>query len=670
VIDDESGIELHRPIGCEYVNAFNPTLMAVLKCNHDVQFVLCSETKNTAAYVCKYCIKHQNQVENYAALSVAAFAKAAIKAGSLPSNATELRRGKRILGSMLYAVTNGQEVAAPMAALYVLRGSPFWMSHDPVRVDLGIMLCQQGEYKEISVLKAAASKRKMTSAFISRRNELEKYWCRDQSYEAVTFIDFCEQDTGRMSASSKRTSQDQEDAGIIADTLVASKRKVIVICGNEIPDISDHISSTKSAFYYSAILTLFKPHRELTLLQPSRTPLESYRAFIDSGDSSVIRRLHQFEARLRDYYKADRLGQSTGLETAESQLLRTRSPPTTAWTRPETQMPDDCGGDYDIPDSADDPSLAPPIALTAEKLAEKVRTVVDGVPNLRRAVDATVSMYPVVDRFELGANFDYSNYNALVAKPIVDDSDEDSSGTDAFIGAFPDAPTRLDRFQECFRPVSWHEPAASPQWSRAVLPAFPSIAVTSEAFHMNFWQHAMFEVAARHLLYAYSTDVADVLCEPMYPASYRAKPYEIRPQMIAYLGGEAGTGKSTVVHGLLAFSKMWGREGSVETLAFTGVAAINVKGRTMHSARNLKLNGAQNNPTPTVEMKSRFTRVVLVIIDEISMTDQALLGGTDLASRSLAGNTNKIMGGRHIMLIGDWLQLPSVAGSPCTCAWS
>jgi ATP-dependent DNA helicase PIF1 len=115
---------------------------------------------------------------------------------------------------------------------------------------------------------------------------------------------------------------------------------------------------------------------------------------------------------------------------------------------------------------------------------------------------------------------------------------------------------------------------------------------------------------------------------------------------------------------------MWGREGSVETLAFTGVAAINVKGRTIHSARNLKLNGAQNNPTPTVEMKSRFTRVVLVIIDEISMTDQALLGGTDLASRSLAGNTNKIMGGRHIMLIGDWLQLPSVAGSPCTCAWS
>lgn len=57
-IEDDSSIRLHRPVGCEYVNAFNPTLMSVLKCNHDVQFVLCSETKNTAAYVCKYCIKH------------------------------------------------------------------------------------------------------------------------------------------------------------------------------------------------------------------------------------------------------------------------------------------------------------------------------------------------------------------------------------------------------------------------------------------------------------------------------------------------------------------------------------------------------------------------------------------------------------------------------------
>lgn len=46
-----------------------------------------------------------------------------------------------------------------------------------------------------------------------------------------------------------------------------------------------------------------------------------------------------------------------------------------------------------------------------------------------------------------------------------------------------------------------------------------------------------------------------------------------------FLGGEAGTGKSTVVDALLTMVKQWGREGSVKTMAFTGAAAINIHGK-------------------------------------------------------------------------------------------
>ncbi|OWY96602.1 hypothetical protein PHMEG_00033095 [Phytophthora megakarya] len=141
--------------------------------------------------------------------------------------------------------------------------------------------------------------------------------------------------------------------------------------------------------------------------------------------------------------------------------------------------------------------------------------------------------------------------------------------------------------------------------------------------------------------------------------------YSLKDQLIGYLGGEAGTGKSTVVDALLTFAQKWGRTGSVETLAFTGVAAINIHGRTIHSARNLKLNGAEPNSAPTIEMKSKFSRVVLVIIDEISITDQGLLGGMDAVSRSMSKTPNKYMGGKHVLFIGDFLQLPPVAGSPC-----
>lgn len=36
----------------------------------------------------------------------------------------------------------------------------------------------------------------------------------------------------------------------------------------------------------------------------------------------------------------------------------------------------------------------------------------------------------------------------------------------------------------------------------------------------------------------------------------------------------------------------------------------------MHSARNLKLNGTEPNFAPSLDMKARFSRVVLVNIDE------------------------------------------------------
>jgi ATP-dependent DNA helicase PIF1 len=155
------------------------------------------------------------------------------------------------------------------------------------------------------------------------------------------------------------------------------------------------------------------------------------------------------------------------------------------------------------------------------------------------------------------------------------------------------------------------------------------------------------------------------LPESIFPADCARNSYEIKPQLLGYLGGEAGTGKSTVVDALLAFARLWGREGSVETMAFTGVAAINIKGKTMHSASNLKLNGAESNSAPTIEMKQKFRRVVLCVIDEISITDQSLLGGTDAVSRSMTMTPERTMGGKHTLLIGDLLQLPPIAGSPC-----
>jgi hypothetical protein len=125
------------------------------------------------------------------------------------------------------------------------------------------------------------------------------------------------------------------------------------------------------------------------------------------------------------------------------------------------------------------------------------------------------------------------------------------------------------------------------------------------------------------------------------------------------------TGKSKVVEALLTMARKWCREGSVEMMAFTDAAAINIHGKTVHSSRNLQLNGADPKSAPSSEMKARFKRVMLVIVDEISISPQALLGCTDIVSRSMSARPQKFMGGRHVLLIGDFLQLPPIGGAPC-----
>ncbi|ETK71805.1 hypothetical protein L915_21014 [Phytophthora nicotianae] len=173
----------------------------------------------------------------------------------------------------------------------------------------------------------------------------------------------------------------------------------------------------------------------------------------------------------------------------------------------------------------------------------------------------------------------------------------------------------------------------------------------------------MYKTAARHLLFAYLSDVEDILAQPLRRKPLQ-NPYEIRQQFIGYLGGEAETGKSAVIHSMLTFADKWGRAGSVERIAFTGVAAMNIRAKTMHSARLLKISGNGQRSGPNKQMKTDFAQVVLTIVDEISMTDQALLSSTDLASRDMTTSPRQFMGGKHTLLCGDWSQLPAVCGSP------
>ena len=123
-----------------------------------------------------------------------------------------------------------------------------------------------------------------------------------------------------------------------------------------------------------------------------------------------------------------------------------------------------------------------------------------------------------------------------------------------------------------------------------------------------------------------------------------------------FLTGRAGTGKSTL---LKHFRKKTTKKHIV--LAPTGVAALNVKGQTIHSffgfhpaiQPNLVKRAFKDN-IPL------FKAIETIIIDEISMVRADLLDCVDKALRLNRGRPRDPFGGVQMIFIGDLFQLPPV----------
>lgn len=125
----------------------------------------------------------------------------------------------------------------------------------------------------------------------------------------------------------------------------------------------------------------------------------------------------------------------------------------------------------------------------------------------------------------------------------------------------------------------------------------------------------------------------------------------------AFITGRAGTGKST----LLQLLRNSSRKNTV-VLAPTGVAALNVRGQTIHS-----FFGFPPRFFPRSEIKKRrdrrlFQKMELLIIDEISMVRADLLDHIDYFLR-INRNNSQPFGGVQVAFFGDLFQLPPVVSS-------
>jgi len=127
-----------------------------------------------------------------------------------------------------------------------------------------------------------------------------------------------------------------------------------------------------------------------------------------------------------------------------------------------------------------------------------------------------------------------------------------------------------------------------------------------------------------------------------------------------FLTGEAGTGKSTI---LRKFREQCTRE--CVFLAPTGIAAINIGGATLHSFFLLKPGLLTPDSIEEINNKSRkalIRKVKTIVIDEISMVRSDVFAAMDFRLRSLASGSSQLkpFGGKQIILVGDFFQLPPV----------
>ncbi len=128
-----------------------------------------------------------------------------------------------------------------------------------------------------------------------------------------------------------------------------------------------------------------------------------------------------------------------------------------------------------------------------------------------------------------------------------------------------------------------------------------------------------------------------------------------------FVTGRAGTGKST----LLRYFREHTRK-NIAVLAPTGVAAVNIKGQTIHSFFRFK-----PDITVTKVQKSYrkikngdlYKKLETIVIDEISMVRADLLDCVDAFLRLHGKQKQRPFGGIQMIFIGDLYQLPPVVPS-------
>ena len=131
-----------------------------------------------------------------------------------------------------------------------------------------------------------------------------------------------------------------------------------------------------------------------------------------------------------------------------------------------------------------------------------------------------------------------------------------------------------------------------------------------------------------------------------------------------FITGSAGTGKTYLLSQYIQYLKE--RCVYPTIVAPTGIAASHLKGQTIHSFFALGIrdtvvdNGYVEFLLEKSYLKSRFSKLKVLIIDEISMVSPEIFASMDKVLRAFK-NSPEPFGGVQVVISGDFFQLPPVS---------
>ena len=136
-------------------------------------------------------------------------------------------------------------------------------------------------------------------------------------------------------------------------------------------------------------------------------------------------------------------------------------------------------------------------------------------------------------------------------------------------------------------------------------------------------------------------------------------------QLIMFLTGAGGSGKTQVINSVLAYAKGFCQgieyvfdKRMIVVTAMSGVAATLINGETVHSAAHL------NASKITVDDQKEWAITRMIIIDEISFANCADILNLHEKLCLLKETVDDRYGGLHVIFTGDFSQLEPVGGDP------